>query len=160
MKGSHLLSGTFQSLVLSYFLLSFSARIHLHPPSPSPSWRSHCLCNVSKHLCSIRGSQACQNCAKRPSVHPIEVGQMAALVPSLVNCLWQERWRIRRWTGTTLTKALQTVVDTVACTPISEMHPRLVLTTLFLAVNYSVVLNDCRFMDKLIILLLHLRFGL
>lgn len=83
---------------------------------------------------------------------------MATLVPSLVNCLWQERWHIHSWTRAMLTKALQTVVDTVACTLISEMliikaikHPSLVLATLFLSVNYSTVLIDCRFMEKLII---------
>ncbi len=83
---------------------------------------------------------------------------MATLVPSLVNCLWQERWHIRSWTRATLTKALQTVVDTVACTLISEMliiktvkNPSLVLITLFLAVNYSIVFVDCGFIEKLMI---------
>ena len=114
------------SLTLSdllFFVVAFSLLFCTYKTSiaPPPQWRSRCLCNVSEHLCSIRGSQACQSCAKRPSVHPTEVGQMANLVPSLVNCLWQERWHIHSWTRAVLTKALQTVVDTVACTPIREM---------------------------------------
>jgi len=123
----------------SYLFSSFAFSSLLLPVSisipPLPQWRFHCLCNVSKHLCSIRGSQACQNWAKRPSVHPIEVGQMAVLIPRLVNCLWQERWHIRSWTRAVLAKALQTVVDTVACTLISGMfiaetikHPTLIMS--------------------------------
>lgn len=96
-------------------------------------------------------SQACQNCAKRPSAHPIEVGQMATLVPTLVNCLRQDRLHINSWTLATLTKALQTVVDTVLCTRISEIlisamyHP--LFTTLSLAFNYSTVIIDCMLME-------------
>ena len=106
-------------LLLLLSLLFYTYKTSIAPP---PGWRSRCLCNVSKHLRNIRGSQACQSCAKRPSVHPVEVGQMANLVPSLVNCLWQERWHIHGWTRAVLTKALQTVVDTVACIPsIREM---------------------------------------
>lgn len=127
-----------------FFLLLCVVSVFIPP-------QSDCLCNVSKHLCNTMRSQACQNCANRPSVHPIEVGQMATLVPTLVNCLWQERLHINSWTRATLTKALQTVVDTVLCTPISELlisamhHP--LFTTMSLAFNYSTVIIDCMLME-------------
>lgn len=74
--------------------------------------------NICAILQEVRHAKTVQNV---PLCTPTEVGQMASLVLSLVNCLWQERWRIRSWTRAMLTRALQTVVDTVPCTPVPEV---------------------------------------
>lgn len=59
---------------------------------------------MSPNICAALGEvRHAINWAKRPPVHPLEVGQMVNLVPSLVNCLWQQ-WHTQTHTHTQLSE--------------------------------------------------------